>query len=1012
MTDRSLLSKTNLSSAKMLSSISKGDPQMSFMENISSFEEPSLDLQDPIEHEYEEDVNEVSKEEAYDFGYFNLLKEQRPVKEYHLYDTSKSQLNNLLTNKIQQIDKFNLSKMNLISKINKSKKIDPLTKEIVPAINCDQELIFTFARQENDFLNFELPNTKELRTKDVVGATMLSRSAKKEKSTFEAVQTVNSYILRKQQNEIAQGNVDHARRLNYEYRMRKEKYEINLVLKLLKKYEMSSKPGSKTYVEYTQPYYELKRESAKLVEKYKKNSSHDKYTLNNFKIEAINLIKNFIQRIQVEIDDTPVANNEIEVKKFRNYSKWKKKLSELVNIWELFQSNGVQQKFRVKYLIIRRFLASRGKIIWKKTTEETSNFNLNFVNSWLKYLLGTVSSKFIPKSIFMPDDLTTIFIEFVVSMFLIYSLFSIPLIAFLGFKHPSMISLNKYVDVIFYMDLSVNFRRVFKDKANEYIYDLNKIRKNYLKGFFFIDFISAFPWSIFFFNFTDFYQKVMFYIMCLKILRMVKLTAIMDRIEAMKISGYMRLIKLFFLFTFFAHWIGCMLYSTIDVTLDYAGMPDNCYVTNEGKSKDNSEFSCRYLMMIYNSAYIIPGQYTNAMTGLTKFAGTAEYTSYIFVYMIGQVLSAFLFGGVASIVQNLDQGQTFFNNKMEMFNNHMRFYAVNSVTQEDVKIYFNYLWQRHKDVIYGKHHFDLLSKSLREKFERLNLPGNEILLAKFYNLNPGNTKLIGNILMRLSKTILFPYEILFEVGSVLKGVYILMNGDLELVNEYIKHVSNSTFSISYADILTTMQKRLRNKDYISQTYYEEDKSVIFPLVSALIKTGRNWQSCYSENFTDLLFLPLQAFDELIFNFPVEMHILKHKVMEWVTQKKLFENSDIFQLVSQHSSRSVSKYYLKEYDKFSIWINIPIPISQRKIAGNYIDTFVKKVRNQWREILLMGDLNIGLNSQAAVKLLKSSGQKKNDDKNEGKKQSLDALERLKELTKDLDLMTEFISNEFE
>jgi hypothetical protein len=994
----------------MLSSISKGDRSMSFMEDVTSFDEPHLDFQNPMDEEIEEDVNEVSREEPYDFGYFLLVKEKRPSKEYHLYDASKSQLNNIINNKIQSVDKFILSEMNLISKINKSKKIDPLTRQVVPAVNCDQELIFTFARQENDFSKFDLPNTKELCGSQLEAATTLSKSAK-EKSTFEMVQTVNSFVLKKQYHEISQGNLDHAKRLNYEYRMRKEKYEINLVLSLLKKSDLSSKPGSKTYVEYTKPYHELKKESVKFVEKYKKSNSHDKFTLNNFKIEAINLIVNFIQRIQVEIDDTPVANNEIEVKKFRNYSKWKKKLSELVNIWELFQSNGVEQKFRVKYLIFRRFLASRGKIIWRKNIEETSNFNLNFVNSWLKYLLGTVSSKFIPKSIFMPDDLTNIFIEFVVSMFLIYSLFSIPLIAFLGYKHPSMISLNKYVEVIFYMDISINFRRVFKDKANEYIYDLNKIRKNYIKGLLFIDFISAFPWSIFFFNFSHTYESIMLYIMCLKILRMIKLSTIMDRIEAMKISGYMRLIKLLFLFIFFAHWIGCILYSALDTTLDYQAMPDNCYVTNQGKSKDNTDIMCRYLMMMYNSAYIIPGQYTNAMNGIVKFAKSGEYLTYILVYMIGQVLSAFLFGGVASIVQNLDQGQTFFNNKMEMFNNHMLFYGVNSQTQEDVKIYFNYLWQRHKDVIYGKHHFDLLSKSLREKFERLNLPGNEILLAKFYNLNPGNTKLIGNILMRLSKTILFPYEILFEVGSVIKGVYILMNGDIEIGNEYIKQVTNSTFSISYADIIMMMHKRNKNKNQLSETYFDEDKSVIFPLVSALIKTGRNWQSCYSENFTDLLFLPLQAFDELIFNFPVEMHILKHKVMEWVTQKKLFENQEIFNIVSKHSSRSVSKYYIKEFDKYSIWINIPIPISQRKIAGNYIDTFVKKVRNQWREILLMGDMNMALNSQTAVKLFHSSGQKK-EDKNGAKKQSLDPIERLKELTKDLDFMTEFISSEFE
>jgi hypothetical protein len=299
---------------------------------------------------------------------------------------------------------------------------------------------------------------------------------------------------------------------------------------------------------------------------------------------------------------------------------------------------------------------------------------------------------------------------------------------------------------------------------------------------------------------------------------------------------------------------------------------------------------------------------------------------------------------------------------------------------------------------------------LREKFERLNLPGNEILLAKFYNLNPGNTKLIGTVLMNLSKTILFPYEILFEVGSVAKGIYILLNGDVQLTNENIQTVKASECLLNYADVITTMQEREQNKDYIAnKNFYDEKDSIVFPLVSALIKTGRNWQRCFSKNFTDLLFMPLRGFDQLIFNFPIEMHILKHKIMEWVSNKKLFENTDLFKLVSKHSSRSVSKYFQKEYDKISIWIPIPIPISQRKIAGNYIDTFIKKVKNQWREILLIGDLNMCLNSYSTISLIKSSGKKEDKEK---KASSNDPLDNIKVITKEIDRLTEKFILDFE
>ena len=47
---------------------------------------------------------------------------------------------------------------------------------------------------------------------------------------------------------------------------------------------------------------------------------------------------------------------------------------------------------------------------------------------------------------------------------------------------------------------------------------------------------------------------------------------------------------------------------------------------------------------------------------------------------------------------------------------------VDNETQNDVRTFYTYLWQRHKDIIYSKYHFDLLTESLREKFEKLNLP--------------------------------------------------------------------------------------------------------------------------------------------------------------------------------------------------------------------------------------------------------------------------------------------------
>ena len=43
-----------------------------------------------------------------------------------------------------------------------------------------------------------------------------------------------------------------------------------------------------------------------------------------------------------------------------------------------------------------------------------------------------------------------------------------------------------------------------------------------------------------------------------------------------------------------------------------------------------------------------------------------EYLTYICFYMIGAALSAYIFGGMAAIIQNLNQGQNFFKNKIDI----------------------------------------------------------------------------------------------------------------------------------------------------------------------------------------------------------------------------------------------------------------------------------------------------------------------------------------------------------
>ncbi len=726
-------------------------------------------------------------------------------------------------------------------------------------------------------------------------------------------------------------------------------------------------------------------------------------SLQSISVKARPYLTKFMQGIiahyEKNINEKRDANEKTDC-----YIIWKTKMSQLAGLWDISNSNGIQMRTSAKYLFLKRFLTLRSlgrqnNISFMKFNEEKSkDFILN--TNCITAIVGSRNTLLHPIGIFKQSDFTRKVMDMVVVFFLLYSFITVPVRLFMGIENTNFKTIEKFVDVYFYIDIMITLRTAFKDKYNEDRYDIRDVTSRYLKGFFFIDFVSTIPWY-FFLSSNAISETIRIVTHILKILRIAKLLPILNKLEELKQANYFRLMKLILIFYLIAHWMAGVLFLGVFDSVKYNLLNPRCYSSSVERSKYTLQNECIYVISFYNAAYTIPGQYTGYMNSYSSLHGYGEYIILLFEFLIGQFLSAYVFGGMTAIIQNLDQGSNFFIEKTDLLREHMIFYEMETDVQNDVTIYYDYLWQRHKDVIYGKEHFDLLSKSLREKFENFNLLGNEIYLRTFHKLN--NQKLTGHILRELTKVILLPYEILYEEGEQVTGIYILINGELEFTSNKSENASHSSKQVHFHEVMSAIELMKST----SQDKFElmtGEMTQIFPLVSIFLKTGRTYQRCASEDFADLLYLKAKAFDEIVTSFPVEMHSLKHDIMHFVEKNKLFESNELFTTVAQHSARSVGKNYEKEYTKLSIWISIPIPISQRKIATNYIESFVKKVKNQWREILLHSDMNITLNSTMIVGFMKSEkSQTKSQDDNNDKNaliQNGDLLDSLKSISRTL------------
>ena len=114
------------------------------------------------------------------------------------------------------------------------------------------------------------------------------------------------------------------------------------------------------------------------------------------------------------------------------------------------------------------------------------------------------------------------------------------------------------------------------------------------------------------------------------------------------------------------------------------------------------------------------------------------------------------------------------------------------------------------------------------------------------------------------------------------------------------------------------------KEAKNEVQINNDGSVksLLPLDSLFLKTGRAFETCFSDDFCELYLIKLEMFDtELFPDFPKEMNDLKSMILTSGNDKLKINKCDPDNSVFLHSSRSVGEYYEETYNEENIWIEI-------------------------------------------------------------------------------------------
>jgi hypothetical protein len=594
-----------------------------------------------------------------------------------------------------------------------------------------KEIITYFQREINEYQKFQLVETDQ------------SNEPEPEDINDVRLNTKSSFIYQIQKNYCLQDNFPEAVEFNKSYQERKRNYEVNLIKKIIQHFEDPDKKKEIQNQNLTDAYTDLVNDSKKLLEDYKNNGINQQ-NMKDMKIVANSIIIKFVSKIKEMSEKDKTI---LELKKTATYTMWKKRFSELINIWELYSSNGIELKFTYKYLILKHYYTNRA---FERINGVVKKDEKKVYSIWEK-LTGQDEDPFACISIYKNNSTTRTVLLFILTLAYLYSCFLLAFRFYIkGFDNNLYESVERSLDILFFIDMIYSFRTIYKDNSNNEIDDLTKIFYRYVNQYLPIDMITIIPWEIFIKGINNtVYELVRQFRNIIKLLRINKISLFLAPLETTTFANTYRFMKILIFFLIILIWMGCLTIFAIDSSIIYNRLQWSLYTTSFNTGRTTMKTDGLLMMALYTGPYIVVGRtpaYFQVEFSLYK---TSDYVLLILEFALGIIVNTYILGGVTDILKNLNQGENFFTQKTDMLVEHMVFYDVSVQTQTDLKVYYDYLWQRHKDIIYGKRHFAILSESLRERFENLNLPHNRLYLAKFYNLNLGNLKLVGKILMTL-----------------------------------------------------------------------------------------------------------------------------------------------------------------------------------------------------------------------------------------------------------------------
>ncbi|CAI2735164.1 unnamed protein product [Schistosoma spindalis] len=347
-----------------------------------------------------------------------------------------------------------------------------------------------------------------------------------------------------------------------------------------------------------------------------------------------------------------------------------------------------------------------------------------------------------------------------------------------SYQNPLQI-IDLFVDIMFIVDIFINFRTTYVNRNDELISHPGQIAIHYFKGWFLIDVVAAIPFDLLLFGAET--DEMATLIGLLKTARLLRLVRVVRKLDRYSEYGAAVLLLLMATFVLIAHWLACIWYAIGNVERQQfnvrIGWLDQLAEQIKQPFGNRSTLGPSIKSKYITALYFTFSSLTSVGFGNVSPNTNSEKIFSVCVMLVGSLMYAGIFGHVSAIIQRLYSGTARYHAQMLRVKEFIRFHQIPNPLKRRLEEFFQHAWSYTNGI-----DMNLVLRSFPECLQAdICLHLNRNLLntcSPFKNASQGCLRALA---LKLKTTHVPPGDTLVHKGDVLNFLCFIARGSIEIM---------------------------------------------------------------------------------------------------------------------------------------------------------------------------------------------------------------------------------------